>query len=288
MMAAVMCCFFATQDDPVPMINGFTRFTLYSVPVSALYVLVLLPAVHNFETFMLACAPVFLVLGVLISRPAMFGVTMPFLFGICGTLALQDTNTADFVSFTNGTLSQVGGLMAAAIITRVFRTFSAGWTARRVLKAGWRELARMGSGERVPSVPEFSARMVDRIALLTPRLALAGKQQDLQAADALVDLRIGLNMAQLQGVRGQLGRAEAALWPVLEHLAQHFEARPRVDQAFAPRLLASLDNALRSVCAAADGAPRQHAVAALAGIRRDLFPVAAPYAPSPVLEKEIR
>jgi hypothetical protein len=137
-------------------------------------------------------------------------------------------------------------------------------------------------------VPEFSARMVDRIALLTPRLALAGKQQDLQAADALVDLRIGLNMAQLQGVRGQLGRAEAALWPVLEHLAQHFEARPGVDPAGEQRLLASLDNALRAVCAAADGAAQGEAVAALAGIRRDLFPQAPPYAPSPILEKEIR
>jgi hypothetical protein len=178
--------------------------------------------------------------------------------------------------------------MTAAITTRVFRTFSAGWTARRVLKAGWSELARMGSGERVPSVPEFSARMVDRIALLTPRLALAGGQRDLQAADALVDLRIGLNMAQLQGVRGQLGRAEAALWPVLEHLAQHFDARPGIDPAGEERLLASLDNALRAVCAAADDAPRREAVAALAGIRRDLFPEAPPYTPSPILEKEIR
>jgi uncharacterized membrane protein YccC len=288
MMAAVMCCFFATQDNPVPMINGFIKYTVYSIPLSALYILGILPAVHNFETFVLACAPVCLVMGVAIGRPATFPKAMPFLFGICGTLALQDTNTADIVSFTNGMLSQVGGLMIAAVTTRVLRTFGAGWTARRLLKAGWSELARLGSGERVPSPSEFSARMVDRIALLTPRLALARGQQDLQAADALVDLRIGLNMAQLQSVRGQLGRAEAVLWPLLEHLAQHFEARPAVDPAFEARLLASLDNALRAVCAAEDGPGKQQAVAALAGIRRDLFPGAAPYAPAPILEKEIR
>jgi uncharacterized membrane protein YccC len=288
MMAAVMCCFFATQDDPVPMINGFTKYTVYSIPLSALYILGILPAVHNYETFMLACAPVCLAMGVAMGRPATFPKAMPFLFGFCGTLALQESHSADLVSFTNGTLSQVGGLMVAAVTTRVLRTFSAGWTARRLLKAGWRELARMGSGERVPSPAEFSARMVDRIALLTPRLALARGQQDLQAADALVDLRIGLNMAQLQSVRGQLGRAEAALWPLLEHLARHFEARPAVDAAGEERLLASLDNALRAVCAAADGPARQQAVAALAGTRRDLFPGAAPYAPAPILEKEIR
>jgi uncharacterized membrane protein YccC len=288
MMAAVMCCFYATQDNPVPMINGFTKYTVYSIPLSALYILGILPAVHNFESFVLACAPVCLVMGVAMSRPATFPKAMPFLFGFCGTLALQESNNADLVSFTNGILSQVGGLMVAAVTTRVLRTFSAGWTARRLLKAGWRELARLGSGERVPSPAEFSARMVDRIALLTPRLALAGGQQDLQAADALVDLRIGLNMAQLQSVRGQLGRAEAALWPLLEHLAQHFEARPAVDAAVEERLLASLDNALRAVCAAAQGQFQREAVAALAGIRRDLFPGAAPYAPAPIHEKEIR
>ena len=55
--------------------------------MSALYLLVLLPAVHSFEMFMLVCAPLFLVLGVLLARPATFGRAMPFLFGICGTPA---------------------------------------------------------------------------------------------------------------------------------------------------------------------------------------------------------
>jgi hypothetical protein len=140
----------------------------------------------------------------------------------------------------------------------------------------------------VPSVAEFSARMVDRIALLTPRLALAGKQQDLQAADALVDLRTGLNMTQLIEARKDLGRSQAALWPLMEHLSQHFEARPVVDQAVDERLLVSLDNALRSICAAEPSQSQRVAIAALAGIRRDLFPNAAPYVPSPVIEKEIR
>jgi uncharacterized membrane protein YccC len=288
MMAAVMCCFFSTQDDPVPFIKDFLKYTLLSVPVSAIYVLALLPSVHNFETFAFVCAPIFLWVGVLIGRPATFGIAMPFLFGICATLALLDTNNVDLVSFANGTLSQLAGIWVAALTTQVFRTVGAGFTARRLLKAGWNELARIGAGDRVPSVTEFSARMVDRIALLTPRLALAGKQQDLQAADALVDLRIGLNMTQLVAARTELGRSQAALWPLMEHLSQHFDARPAVDKAGEERLLVSLDNALRSVCAAAPSESQRDAISALAGIRRDLFPHAAPYQPSPVIEKEIR
>lgn len=288
--AAVVASFFATQDDPVPFIKDFLYYIIWSIPLSAFYVLVVLPGVHSFETLALACAPTFLVLGFLQGRPEYFGKSMALLFGLTGTLSMLDTNNISLASFLNFSLAQVLGPAVAVVTVRLFRIFGAGWTARRLLKAGWDELARLGSGEKVPSVPEFSARMVDRIALLTPRLALAGAEQDLQAADALVDLRIGLNMAQLQGARGQLGRSEASLWPLMEHLSQHFEARPQVDRAVEARLLASLDNAMRSVSAAEPGPAQLDAVAALAGIRRDLFPSAPGYEPSPVLdlEKEIR
>jgi uncharacterized membrane protein YccC len=280
MMTAVLCCFFSTQDDPVPFIKGFMWYSIYSIPLSALYLLGILPAVHNFETFMLACAPTFLLLGVFLARPATFGRAMPFLFGICGTLAMIDTHNADMVSFVNSTLAQIVGYVAAAVTTSVFRRVGAGWTARRLLKAGWSELARLGSGERVPSLPEFSARMVDRVGMLTPRLALAGKDQDLQAVDALRDLRIGLNMTLLQSVRARLGRGEAAVGPLMKQLSRHFALRPTVDAGCECSLLDSLDNALRAICAGErDGAQRE-ALAALTGMRRDLFPKAAPYAPS--------
>jgi hypothetical protein len=74
----------------------------------------------------------------------------------------------------------------------------------------------------------------------------------------------------------------------MKHLAQHFEARPGVDPAEEARLLVSLDNALRSVAAAPPSKARTDALVALAGLRRDLFPNAPPYQPSPLPEEEIR
>jgi uncharacterized membrane protein YccC len=281
MMAAVLCCFFSTQDDPVPFIKGFLVYTIYSIPVSALYILGILPAIHSFEMLALVCAPTFLLVGVWIARPSTFGRAMPWLFGLCGTLALLDTNNVDIVSFTNGTLAQVLGLVAAAVTTGVLRRVGAGWTARRLLKAGWSELARLGSGERVTSLAEFSARMVDRVGLLAPRLALAASQpnpqQDLQATDALRDLRIGLNMTILQDVRSQLGRGEAAIKPLMAQLSRHFALRPGVDRDCESRLLGTLDNALRAICDGTRDAFQTEALAALTGMRRDLFPQAAPF-----------
>jgi uncharacterized membrane protein YccC len=270
MMAAVFCCFFATQDDPVPGIMAFLNYTILSIPVSALYLLVLLPAIHSFEMLVLVTAPVFLLLGVLIARPATGARAMAFLFGVAGTLSLQDTGTSDLVSFINGMLGQLAGIGAAVIFTRLLRTVSADWTARRLLRAGWAELAALGQSLRAPSIAEMSARMVDRIGLLTPRLAIAGPQRDLAAVDALSDLRVGLNMTQLLAAQPVLPGAPP---PLMQALSAHFRNRAGQPGTAEPALLAHLDDALRNACAHA----QREAVAALVGIRRDLFPHALPY-----------
>lgn len=281
MMAAVFCCFFATQDDPVPGIRLFFKYTLASIPVSAVYLLLVMPAVHSFEMLMLAVAPCFLLLGVYVARPATTGAAMAMLFGVAGMLSMQDTGAMDLVSFINSMLAQLAGIAAAAVFTRLLRSVSADWTARRLLRAGWRELASLAGQRRVPSVEAVSARMVDRIGMLTPRLAMAasrgqGDAASLDALHAFGDLRIGLNIAQLRRLAPRLRQQQEALARLLQALASHFRAGAQ--QAAGPGLLRQLDAALAAVCAAGSAdAVRQDAAAALVGIRRGLFPDAAGY-----------
>jgi uncharacterized membrane protein YccC len=280
MMAGVFCCFFATQDDPVPSIRQFLDYTVVSIPLSALYLLVVLPAVHSFEMLALASAPAFLVLGIYTARPATAGQAMAICFGVLGMLALQDTGTSDMVSFTNGMLAQLAGFAAAALATGLLRSVSAEWTARRLLRAGRDELARMAGTVRAQSLRTVSARMLDRIALLTPRLAMAGAGQDLSALDALSDLRAGLNMAQLRNMQPRLEQDGVPLHPLMRRLAEHFRHRPLRPAGGEPALLDAIDAMLRAVCARVDGRKRLDAAAALAGLRRDLFPAAPSYQPA--------
>lgn len=283
MMAAVFCCFFATQDDPVPGIRTFFNYTVASIPVSAFYMLLVMPAVHSFEMLVLVLAPCFLALGVLIARPATGGRAMAMLFGVAGMLSMQDTGTMDLASFINSMLAQLAGIGAAAVFTRLLRSVSADWTARRLLRAGWRELASLAGARRPPSVEAVSARMVDRIGMLTPRLAMAGPRQDASGVDALHafgDLRIGLNLAQLRQLAPQLREQNAALMRLMRELSAHFRTRPQQGKdAPDTGLLQRLDATLRAVCAAAPGRAMRDAAVALAGIRRGLFPDAAPYQP---------
>ena len=175
----------------------------------------------------------------------------------------------------NVTLAQLIGVGTAAFVTGLLRRVGADWTARRLLKAGWQELARLGGGEKI-TLAQFSARMVDRIALLTPRLAHAGKTQN-EAIGAFNDLRIGLNMTVLQNSRRQLGRGAAALAPVMSQLARRYAQLPDIDQDADERLLAALDNALRAISAGTRDDAQEAALAALTSVRRDLFPAAPPY-----------
>ncbi|MES2264012.1 MAG: FUSC family protein [Pseudomonadota bacterium] len=285
MMAGVFCCFFATQDDPVPAIRMFLNYTLLSMPLSALYILGVLPAVHSFEMLALTIAPVFLVAGVYAARPSTGGPAMAFLIGISGTLAMQDTGPADMPTFANSMLAQLAGYVAAAMVSKLLRTVSGDWMVRRLLRTARAELAAMAETPTPPTLLAVSARMVDRIGMLMPRLAMGRPAQDVgtSAIGAMRELRIGLHIAQLRALQAQLEPAGVALAPLLRELGRHFRSGGVVDPAdAAPALLFHIDGALRAVCAAdmeIAAEARLPAAAALASMRRDLFPCAASYQP---------
>ena len=125
LMAAIFSCFFASQDNPVPGIMQFLTYTVYSIPLSALYLLGIMPAIHSFEMLALSMLPTAFVIGVFIARPASAGKAMAVLFGFVGTMALHDTNTADLVSFIDTQVAQIMGVGLAAVIAAIFRTVSA-------------------------------------------------------------------------------------------------------------------------------------------------------------------
>ena len=294
MMAAVFCCFFATMDDPVPAIQGFLKWTLWSIPISAVYVLVLMPTVHDFGMLAVVCAPVFLLLGCCMPRPAWFMAAMALVFGVAGTLALHDTASADIVSFINGMLGQIFGVVVAACVTRLVRSVGADWSARRIQRATWRELGEMagtaagafgafGTSGALPlrrgaQGDAYAVRMLDRIGLLAPRIAQAGGTvEGVAANDALRDLRMGADIDALQRVRAQLPLASAPV--LLGGIARFFRQRGGGRMAARPAgLLSQIDAALAAVLDARGAMPpdARSAVTALVGLRRNLFPEAPP------------
>jgi uncharacterized membrane protein YccC len=286
MMVAVFTCFFASFDDPVPGIRLFLVYTLASMPLSAFYLLVVLPSFDSFPILALCLAPTLVTLGVFVARPATMGKAMALIFGVGGSLSLLDTGTGDFASFLNSSAGQIIGIVTAMLVTRLCRSVGAAWSARRLLHVGWREIADLAGRRTAPSADGFESRMLDRVGLLSARLAQAGGSVDVDAIDAVRDLRVGLNVVELERVRPVLG---AAAGPVLDRLlrgvAAHFRAlsAKRPDPAPA-ELLGSMDALLSAVATAPRCPERDRAVVALASLRRSLFPDAAIGDPRPTDE----
>ncbi len=184
LMAAVFCSFFATLDDPAPAINGFLKyFTVLSMPISAIYVLVLLPLVHDFGMLVLVCAPTLLVLGCVAARPTTSANGLAMIFGVAGTLALHDTASDDLLNFLNSNLGQAVGIVAAVLVTRAVRTVGVDWSAQRIRRATWRELGTMAAAPQSSAADDaYAARMLDRISLLAPRIAQADDRRNAEAA----------------------------------------------------------------------------------------------------------
>lgn len=274
MMVAVFSCFFAAFDDPAPGIRMFLVFTLLSLPVAAFYLLVVLPSFDSFPMLALSLAPTFLLLGCYVARPATFGQAMALLFGVGGALSLLDTGSADFASFLNSSIGQIIGIVTALLVMRLCRSVGAAWSARRLLRAGWREVAALVTARSAPPLGSFESRMLDRVGLLSSRLAQAGPEDELHAvADAVNDLRVGLNVADLQRVRPLLGGdGGTLLGSLLDEVGRHYRSlstrRPAPPR---PGIRAAMDRALAGIAATPATPERDRAVVALASLRRSLL-----------------
>ncbi|MDB5449343.1 MAG: Fusaric acid resistance protein conserved region [Phenylobacterium sp.] len=282
-MAAVFCCFFAALDDPVPAIKNFGVFSLASLPLAALYMFAVLPAIDGFPMLVASMAPPLLFLGLYIPDPKRMGAALAVLMGFCNALALQETFSADFASFLNANLGQFVGLYAAIVVTAGMRSMGVDTSARRLLGRTWKGLAQLAQARSAPEPAAFAAILVDRLAILTPKLAMGGARDDLVGVDALRDLRIGMNLVAVQAARPDLPDPHrAAVDDALSGIGDHFSALATGRAgAPGPDLLKRLDAALRSVADAGSGSASQGLIG-LVGLRRNLFPDAPAFLPEPV------
>jgi uncharacterized membrane protein YccC len=283
--AAIAMSFFATLDDPAPAIRKFLVAFLVSFPVSAGYLFAALPAIDGFPMLIAVLAPTFLILGALQGNPPTAPLATALIIGVAGTLSLQEVYNADFKAFANGFISQQTGLFGALVATQIFRSVGADWSARRLIHFAWRDLAVNASAKPQDCFDRgvWTSRMLDRLGLLMPRLALAERRDELLAsADMLADLRIGLNIADLQKARHSSGpTAEQSIARVLRGIAASFRklriGAPRPIQA---ALLTEIDEAIGDVSAEEASPERNLCLWSLAGLRRNLFPRAQPYVPA--------
>ena len=227
LLASIACSFFANQDDPVPAIELMLRDATIALTCGGIYLFLILPRVETFLELALVLLPAGLAVGVLASRPKTFGTGM--LLGAFGStnLGLGNGYNADFLAFVNNGIAMVIGLATALVVMRIIRSMGAAWSARRLLRAGWRDVATAATTDGAFDRAHLAGLMLDRLGLLMPRLALVSESADLAAADALADLRVGLNAINLRHEMRFLKEPERKhIMAILEAVARHYRNDP--------------------------------------------------------------
>ena len=272
-MVAISCSFFAAQDDPAPAIAQLMRDSVIGVIGAAFYIFVVLPRVETFAEMALVLLPACLVVGVLVARPATFLTGM--MLGAFGStsLAINNGYVGDFTGFANAALSLIVGTSTALVVTRLIRSVGAAWSARRLLRGGWEDIAAAAQARAVPDRAELTGRMMDRLGLLMPRLASLSPGADHAAAALLNDLRVGLNVVGLQRYFSSLPLpAQHDIAAVLAGIAAHYRGNPQAEPQ--ESLLQALDAAISALASEAER--YRQVLMMLSGLRSLLFAAAPP------------
>ena len=275
--AAVTCTLFATLDDPTPTIRNITIFLGLCIPLVAIYQFFILPAIDGFTLLSVVLAIVLIPAGILLAMPAYSAIGLALAVGFCIELGLQARYSADLAVVLNSNSAFVAGGLAALVVTRLIRVVGVQTSARRLLRAGLRDLADIADGRRPSTREEWASRMLDRVGLLLYRCPRFEPRPQYEFADALGDLRVGVNIIDTQQIRSALSpKGRAAMTAMLDGLAAHFRnlARGRV-RPMGLDLLQKIDFLTGEVLTS--GCATHSCIAAIVGLRRTLYPDAPPY-----------
>ncbi|USI74034.1 FUSC family protein [Sphingomonas morindae] len=278
LIAGVCCALFGNVDDPGPVIFTFLLGSAAGIGLALVYAYAVLPRATSFVTVAAALAPVLLILGSMLARPPLTLFTLGTLLGLLNTVGLNASYSGDFATFANGAVAQLIGTGFAVVTVGLFQTIGADTSIGRLLRASWRDVARRARG-RAPDAQLWSARMLDRIGLLMPRLAQRREEIRLPLMDVLTDMRIGFVAGELDRLAATAPDAERRqLRAMLDRVAGHFcTLRPAAPEAPPPALLGEVDAALALFATDPEPARRRTGLTLLTSLRRNLFPEAPRY-----------
>jgi uncharacterized membrane protein YccC len=277
--AAVSCTLFASLDDPTPAIRAITLLLALCIPLVLIYQFFVLPAITGFVLLCCALAFVLIPAGILMAIPACAVIGLALALSFTIEISLQTSYTADLAAIVNSNSAFVLGGVVALIVTRMMRVIGTQASAARLIRATHLDLANLAAGRSHLGRDQWTSRMMDRVALLLYRQPRLEPQPQHEFADALEDLRLGVNMIETQSLAPTMSKsAQDALAAMFAGLAVHFRGlgRGRVT-ALDGDLLQKIDIAIGE--ATADTANTHAGVAAIVGMRQTLYPGAPPYRP---------
>jgi uncharacterized membrane protein YccC len=186
----VCCALFGNVDTPAPNVVKYMIGSVAGVAISLVYSFVILPRVTDFAGLVAVLAPAFLIAGSLQARPPTtymaLGITLtiPILSGLGATYA------GDFAGSLNSVIALFAATGFAVVSMSLFQTIPVDAAIGRLVQLNRQDVRRRALGGG-PDEAHWTSLMIDRTALLLPRLRLSGKSRPDVLEDTLHHLRVG-------------------------------------------------------------------------------------------------
>lgn len=270
MMAGTICALLGIRDEPIQPAQRFLAMSVLGSLLALVYLFVILPRVDGFVALMLVLAPAYLPLACCLQQPRRAALAMPMVMGSLGAIALDRTFAADIVGFVNGAIALNLGIGVAVMVLRLGRSLGVEWETERIMLAIRRDLARLAAGDPALDRARFESRMHHRLALLVPRLAMADQPLARRLGDALVALRVGLNLLILRDLAPALSMEARGMVTRMRRAMVQAGHRWRDPAASLAGHLADADAALAAIAAEPPTPAATEALLALAGMRHAL------------------
>ena len=220
----VTCALFGNVDAPVPNVRRYLVGSIYGVAISLAYSFVVLPRVFDFQTLVAVLAPTFLFAGSLQARPATTFMALGITLTIPILVGLGTEYGGNFSDAVNSSIALFVGVGFGAVSMTLLQTTAPEVAIDRLLRLAQRDVARRARGSG-PAKTAWTGLMIDRAALLLPRLHLSARSTTETLDMTMRHLRIGHAAGLLRDWLGQRSGAKAeATRVLLMDLAAHFES----------------------------------------------------------------
>lgn len=252
----VCCSLFASFDAPAAHLVKYLIGCVWGVLFSLLYSFVLLPQVNEFALLAAVLAPVYLLAGSLQARPATTFMAMGITLTLPILCELGASYRGDFATAINTALALFIAVGYAAFGMRLLQTVQAETAIRRLLTLCQRDIRRAARGRLAHNAHRWTNLMIDRTALLLPRLPQSGPAAGQLLDSMLRDIRTGLAVIHL---RRRYQQADSASADAVQALLDALNPQPDITALEQP-----VNALLAQALPATDAASRERAEALIA------------------------
>lgn len=194
----VCCTLFGSFDTPAPHIVKYIIGSFWGVVISLHYSFALLPPLSDFPVLAAVLAPAYLLAGSLQARPPTTFMAMGITLTLPVLCELGARYSGDFAEAANTAIALFLATGFAVIGMSLLQTVQADVAINRLLKLCQRDIRRSVNDAFRGDETHWTNLMIDRAALLLPRLPRSGRSSARALEHLLRFLRLGLCVMRLR------------------------------------------------------------------------------------------